>query len=49
MPQLPSKDRLEYWKLLAETLLAVLLLPVVIYAIFRDPHHAADKALGKGL
>ena len=45
---LPSKERLEYWKLLGEVLLLVLLVPLVLWGTLKDPHHASDKAIGRG-
>lgn len=45
--KLPSKERLEFVKLLAETLLLLMLVPVAIWGILRDPQHAADKAIGR--
>lgn len=45
--QLPNPEKLGYVKLLAEVLLLLLLVPLVFFGIVRDPHHAADKALGR--
>lgn len=45
--RLPTEDRLQYVKLIAETALVLILLPLILFGIFRDPHHAADRAIGK--
>jgi hypothetical protein len=45
--KLPSEDRLQYVKLLAETLIALIILPLIAFAVLRDPAQAADKAIGK--
>lgn len=46
---LPSQERLTYIKLVAEVLLLVLLVPLALYGILRDPHHASDKAIGRAM
>lgn len=47
LPNLPSESKLTYLKLLAEVLLLALLLPLVYWGVFRNPHHASEKALGR--
>jgi len=45
--RLPSTERLEYLKLLAETVLVLLVVPVLIIALFRDPKGALEHAAGR--
>jgi hypothetical protein len=47
LPNLPTEERLAYWKLLAEVLLLALIVPLVFWAVFRDPRSASERALGK--
>jgi hypothetical protein len=47
LPTLPCEDKLRYLKLLAEVLLLVVLVPLVFWSVFRDPHRASERALGK--
>lgn len=45
--KLPSQEKLSYLKLLAETVLLLLLVPVIAIAFLRDPQSAIDHGLGK--
>ena len=40
------KDDLEYLRLAATTLLALVVLPLVVWKLLTDPLDAADRALG---
>jgi hypothetical protein len=45
--KLPSSERLSYLKLLAETALLLLAVPVLLIALLRDPNAALNHAIGK--
>ncbi len=40
---LPSKERLEYLKLLIETFVLLCILPFTIWALVTDPEHALQR------
>jgi hypothetical protein len=44
--RLPSKDQLEYVRLLLTCALLCIAFPLVLFHIWREPGHAADRVLG---
>ena len=45
--KLPSEERLGYIKLIAETILVVILVPLVLFAVLSNPRAASQQAVGK--
>lgn len=42
--KMPSRDALAYAKLLGECILLAFVVPLVLFAVLRDPHRAVEHA-----
>jgi hypothetical protein len=47
--RLPSSERLAYLKLALETVLLILIVPLAIYTLMRNPDRAIDHAIDRGM
>ncbi len=47
--RLPSKDQLEYARLLLTTLLIAIAVPLVLWHAFRDPKGTGQRMAGAGI